>query len=61
MTERSKKYLSDIFISIEFIEDFIADIKTFPDYQRDTKTKSAVERQLGIIGELKDEVMILLD
>jgi uncharacterized protein with HEPN domain len=51
MTERSKKYLSDILISIEFIEEFIADIKTFLDYQLDTKTKSAVERQLGIIGE----------
>jgi uncharacterized protein with HEPN domain len=51
MTERSKKYLSDILISIEFIEEFTADIKSFLDYQFDTKTKSAVERQLGIIGE----------
>jgi uncharacterized protein with HEPN domain len=51
MTERSKKYLSDILISIEFIEEFTANIKNFPDYQLDTKTKSAVERQLGIIGE----------
>jgi uncharacterized protein with HEPN domain len=51
MTERSKKYLSDILISIEFIEEFTADVKTFIHYQLDTKTKSAVERQLGIIGE----------
>lgn len=51
MTERSKKYLSDILIALDFIKEFTADINTYIDYQLDTKTKSAVERQLGIIGE----------
>jgi uncharacterized protein with HEPN domain len=51
MTERSKKYLSDILIALDLIEKFTADIKTYHDYQLDSKTKSAVERQLGIIGE----------
>ena len=50
MTERAKKYLFDILLSIEAIEDFLVDIN-FNKYQTDLKTKSAVERQLGIIGE----------
>jgi uncharacterized protein with HEPN domain len=51
MTERGKKYLSDIQISIELIESFIKDIDSFETYSADLKTQSAVERQLGIIGE----------
>ena len=50
MTERAKKYLFDILFSIEAIEEFLKDID-FIKYQDDLKTKSAVERQLGIIGE----------
>jgi uncharacterized protein with HEPN domain len=50
MTERAKKYLFDILISIEAIEEFLTDFDFFQ-YQNDLKTKSAVERQLGIIGE----------
>jgi uncharacterized protein with HEPN domain len=51
MTERSKKYLSDILIATGYIEEFMADISSFNDYRQDLKTQSAVERQLGIIGE----------
>jgi len=51
MTEKEKKFLSDIFYSIELIESFIKDLKSFEDYQKDLKTKGAVERHLGIIGE----------
>jgi uncharacterized protein with HEPN domain len=51
MTERSKKYLSDILLAIDLIEDFFDEIKTYMEYQMDLKTKSAIERQLGIIGE----------
>lgn len=50
MTDRERKYLSDIF-SIELIYSFMEDIDTFEDYCDDYKTKSAIERQLGIIGE----------
>jgi uncharacterized protein with HEPN domain len=46
----SKKYLSDIEYSIILIEEFIVEYD-FLQYQNDLKTKSAVERQLGIIGE----------
>jgi uncharacterized protein with HEPN domain len=51
MTEKSKKYLSDILIAINLIEDFTVDIKDFYSYELDLKTQSAVERQLVIIGE----------
>lgn len=51
MTEKAKKYLSDIAISIEAIERFLEGIDNFKDYEKDDKTKSAVERQLGIVGE----------
>lgn len=43
--------MSDISTSINLIEDFTKDLRSFNDYQRDLKTKGAVERHLGIIGE----------
>ncbi len=51
MKEKSRKYLADIAMAIELIEEFIADINDFIDYDSDRKTQSAVERQLAIIGE----------
>ena len=51
MTEKEKKFFSDISNSIELIENFTTGIKSFAKYQHDLKTKGAVERHLGIIGE----------
>ena len=51
MTDKAKKYLSDIQQAINLIEEFMIDTENFFDYQANSKTKSAVERQLGIIGE----------
>jgi len=51
MTEKEKKYLSDIVTSIELIVTFTNDLQAFADYQKDLKAKAAVERHLGIIGE----------
>jgi len=51
MTDRTNKYYSDIVQSAELILDFTKDISSFSQYQNDLKTKSAVERQLSIIGE----------
>ena len=51
MTDQRKKYLSDINSALELIEDFVKNINSFTDYNNDIKTQSAVERQLGIIGE----------
>jgi uncharacterized protein with HEPN domain len=51
MNEKAKKYLIDILHAIELIEVFVKDTPTFQQYQSELKTQSAVERQLGIIGE----------
>ncbi len=51
MTEQAKKYLSDILAAIELIENFSKDTPTFQLYQTDLKTKSAIERQMEILGE----------
>lgn len=51
MTEKEKKFLSDISNSIELIETFTRDLQSFSEYQKDLKTKGAVERHLAIIGE----------
>lgn len=51
MTEKGLKYLADITRAIELIEDFIKSVSSYADYVKDLKTQSAVERQLGIIGE----------
>jgi uncharacterized protein with HEPN domain len=51
MTDQGNKFLSDILQAIELIESFVSDVKDFDSYVSDLKTQSAVERQLGIIGE----------
>ena len=43
--------MSDILIAIELIEQFTEGVNEFSKYQADSKTKSAVERQLSIVGE----------
>lgn len=51
MTNRHRKYLSDVLHSCACIESFLKDAGTFEAYQNDAKTRAAVERHLGIIGE----------
>lgn len=51
MTQRGQKYLFDILRAIELAEEFVRDVADFSAYQADLKTRSAVERQLGIVGE----------
>lgn len=51
MTDQGKKYLTDIMHAIDLIESFTSDISGYDKYIADLKTQSAVERQLGIIGE----------
>jgi uncharacterized protein with HEPN domain len=59
MTDQGKKYLSDILRAIELIEQFTESVKNYNDYLLDFKTQSAVERQLGIIGEAVNKFDIL--
>tara|TARA_B100000989_G_scaffold294942_1_gene274966 strand:- start:108 stop:356 length:249 start_codon:yes stop_codon:yes gene_type:complete len=51
MTDQGKKFLSDIVKAIGLVEEFTDSIKDFTEFLEDAKTQSAVERQLGIIGE----------
>jgi uncharacterized protein with HEPN domain len=51
MTDKAPKYLSDILHAIELIENFTQSVKNFEGFASDLKTQSAVERQIGIIGE----------
>jgi len=51
MTDKGKKYLSDIMMAIELIEEFTSETPDYNSYDADLKTQSAVERQLAIIGE----------
>lgn len=59
MQEKALKYLSDILQAIELIEDFTQSVLSFDEYVRDLKTQSAVERQLGIIGEAVNKFDLL--
>lgn len=59
MKEKALKYLSDILQAIELIEDFTQSVLSFDEYVKDLKTQSAVERQLGIIGEAVNKFDLL--
>lgn len=59
MTEKGLKYLSDILRAVELIEEFTFSVADFDEYVGDQKTQSAVERQLGIIGEAVNKFEII--
>lgn len=54
MTEKEKKYLSDILTSLHHIQSLTIDIQFFEDYKKNFLVKSAVERHLTIVGEQAD-------
>ena len=65
MTDKAIKYLSDIQYSISLVDEFLKGVENFLAYQADLKTQSAIERQLGIIGEAinklkQEENMVIL-
>src|SRR5690606_2790121 len=51
MDNRIKVWLEDIIRSIDEIFEFLPEKRDFTEYQRDLKTKKAVERNIEIIGE----------
>lgn len=51
MDNRINAWLEDIIRSIDEIFDFLPQEKDFFEYQKDLKTKKAVERNIEIIGE----------
>jgi len=59
MTDADRKYLFDILTAIDLIGSFTKSTGSFQDYLLDIKTRSAVERQLGIIGEAVNKYDLL--
>ncbi len=51
MDYRINAWFEDIIKSVDEIFDFLPDKKDFFEYQKDLKTKKAVERNIEIIGE----------
>ena len=56
-SEDIKIYLSDIERSISEIFDFLPEERNFIEFQRDLKTRKAVERNIEIIGEAMNRIL----
>ncbi len=57
MDNEVKTWLKDIEQAIQEINSFIPEIKNFKDFQKDLKTKRAVERNIEIIGEAMTRIL----
>ena len=51
MTDKERKYLSDVLNSIDHILSFINDLQSFDQYKKNFLIEGTVERHLAIIGE----------
>ena len=51
-----RKYLADILIHIDYIDEFLKGSRDFDAYDKDLTTQYAVERAMGIIGEATNQV-----
>jgi len=59
MNVEVRTWLKDIDQAIIEINSFIPDKKNFKDFQKDLKTKRAVERNIEIIGEAVSRILTL--
>jgi uncharacterized protein with HEPN domain len=57
MDNKINAWLEDIIRSIDEIFEFLPEKKDFFEFQKDLKTKKAVERNLEIIGEAVNRIM----
>lgn len=57
MDNRINSWLEDVERSIEEIYDFLPEKRDFFEYQKDLKTKKAVERNIEIIGEAINRIL----
>ena len=57
LTDDSKAWFEDILNAIAEIEEFLPEKRDFFEYQRDKKTRRAVERNLEIIGEAVSRIL----
>lgn len=54
-----QKYLYDINVSIDSINDYLGEKKDFTVYKASKQLRRAVERELEIIGEAANNILIL--
>lgn len=52
-----KVWLSDIKQAISEIEQFLPEKKIFPEFQKDLKSRRAIERNIEIIGEAVNRIL----
>ena len=57
MVLKIQKYLLDIQISIQSIDEYIGSKKDFIEYQSNKQLRRAVERELEIIGEAANRIL----
>lgn len=57
MGDEVKTWLKDIEQAISEINSFIPAVKNFKDFQKDLKTRRAVERNIEIIGEAMTRIL----
>ena len=57
MQDELKVWLEDIERAINEIHDFLPDLKNFLEFEKDIKTKRAVERNIEIIGEAMSRIL----
>jgi len=57
MGDEIRTWLSDIQQAIIEINDFLPDQKNFFEFQKDLKTKRAIERNVEIIGEAANRIL----
>ena len=57
MEKDIKVWLVDIQNAISELLDFLPEKKVFSEFQRDTKTKRAIERNIEIIGEAMNRIL----
>ena len=57
MSDEIKKYLLDILISINSIDDYLGQPKSFTLYQSNKLIRRAVEREIEIIGEAMNRIL----
>ena len=59
MNQKMKKYLYDIKISVDSINDYLGDQRIFTEYQKNKLVRRAVARELEIIGEALNSLLKL--
>lgn len=57
MTEQIKIWLDDIENAIKEIKDFLPNPRNFHEFEKDIKTKRAIERNIEIIGEAMSRIL----